>query len=98
MIFWVPESLLILSADSLVAGTRPLSDGVALSMRETELQDWLGRQGGEASHSSSPGWGYDLILSVCGIHPASAMATGFQEFDSELVSQPSSWTTARKES
>lgn len=43
MVFWVPESFLILSPDSLDAGTPPLSDGVALSMGETELRDWLGR-------------------------------------------------------
>lgn len=98
MVFWVPESLIILSPDVLAAGTWPLSDGVAIPMGKTELQDRLGREVGRTFHGSSLGWSSDLVPGACGNHPAPAMTTACQGFDSELVSWLSSCTTTSKES
>lgn len=61
-------------------------------MGKTELQDWLGRQVGGTSRSSSLGWSPDLVEVSVGIAQLllwllAAMATGCQGFDSELVSQ-----------
>lgn len=39
---------------------------MALSAGKKKLQDQTGRRLGEASHSSSPGWGSEEVPGVCG--------------------------------
>lgn len=84
MVFWVPKMLPILSPHLLDASTQPLSDGVALSLRNTELQDRLGRLAGGVFRSPSPGWSSEPVLGVCGNCPAPIMVAGCLRFDSEL--------------
>lgn len=46
MVFWASEILSIISPDPWDAGAQPLSDGVALPVGKTELQDRPDRQVG----------------------------------------------------
>lgn len=65
MVFWVPESLPILSSDRGDASTGPLSAGVALSVGRAELrQARLDKRVGGASLRSAPGWSSEPLLGV----------------------------------